>query len=80
KSETDSETFLGLLIYHVRNGKNIKDAVIESFKKIHGFSAFVVLNKETSEIFSIKKGAPLVCGMNEVNSVVLVSSDPYVLA
>ncbi|EQC52006.1 glutamine--fructose-6-phosphate transaminase (isomerizing) [Bacteriovorax sp. DB6_IX] len=80
KSETDSETFLGLLIYHVRNGKNIKDAVIESFKKIHGFSAFVVLNKETSEIFSIKKGAPLVCGMNEVNSEVLVSSDPYALA
>ena len=80
KSETDSETFLGLLIYNVKQGKEIKEAVIESFKKIEGFSAFVVLNKETSEIFSIKNGAPLVCGMNEVNSEVLVSSDPYALA
>jgi glucosamine--fructose-6-phosphate aminotransferase (isomerizing) len=80
KSETDSETFLGLLIYHVKQGQEIKDAVISSFKKIHGFSAFVVLNKATSEIFSIKKGAPLVCGLNEVNSESFVSSDPYALA
>jgi glucosamine--fructose-6-phosphate aminotransferase (isomerizing) len=80
KSETDSETFLGLLIYHVKSGMEMKDAVIASYNKIHGFSAFVVLNKNTSEIFSIKKGAPLVCGINEVNSEVFVSSDPYALA
>jgi glucosamine--fructose-6-phosphate aminotransferase (isomerizing) len=80
KSETDSEVFLGLLVYNKRQGKDIKTAVIDSFKKIAGFSAFVVLNKETDEIFAIKKGAPLVCGIHAVNSEVLVSSDPYALA
>lgn len=79
-SETDSETFLGLLTYHVNKGLEIKDAVIESFRKIKGFSAFVVLNKNTDEIYAIKNGAPLVCGINDVNSEVFVSSDPYALA
>ncbi|MFG1500580.1 glutamine--fructose-6-phosphate transaminase (isomerizing) [Halobacteriovorax sp. XZX-3] len=80
ESETDSETFLGLLIFHKRQGTPIKEAVIKSFERIEGFSAFVVLNRETDEIFAIKKGAPLVCGSNEVNSEVFVSSDPYALA
>ncbi|EQC43566.1 glutamine--fructose-6-phosphate transaminase (isomerizing) [Bacteriovorax sp. Seq25_V] len=80
KSETDSESFLGLLMYNTNKGLSHKDAVIASFSKIKGFSAFVVLFKDTAEIFAIKKGAPLVCGMHEVNSEVLVSSDPYALA
>ncbi|MEH0859884.1 glutamine--fructose-6-phosphate transaminase (isomerizing) [Halobacteriovorax sp. DPLXC-1] len=80
ESETDSETFLGLLIYHKRQGTPIREAIVKSFERIEGFSAFVVLNRETDEIFAIKKGAPLVCGSNEVNSEVFVSSDPYALA
>lgn len=80
KSETDSESFLGLLMYYTKKGVDHKNAILQAFAKIKGFSAFVVLFKDTAEIFAIKRGAPLVCGINEVNSEVLVSSDPYALA
>lgn len=80
KSETDSESFLGLLVYFTKQGLAHKDAIIKAFAKTKGFSAFVILFKDTAEIFAIKRGAPLVCGINDVNSEVLVSSDPYALA
>lgn len=80
KSETDSESFLELVTFHLKKGLSILDAIATSFKRIHGNSAFVVLYPKTGEIFAIKRGAPLVCGINNVTSEALVSSDPYALA
>jgi glucosamine--fructose-6-phosphate aminotransferase (isomerizing) len=80
KSETDSESFLELVTFHLKAGLPIKEAISTSFKRIHGNSAFVILYPKTGEIFAIKRGAPLVCGINEVTSEALVSSDPYALA
>ncbi len=80
KSETDSESFLELVSFELRNGKPILEAISDSFRRIHGNSAFVVLYPKTGEIFAIKRGAPLVCGINEITSEALVSSDPYALA
>ena len=80
KSETDSESFLELVTYHLKNGNPIKEAIAISFKRIQGNSAFVVLYPKTGEIFAVKRGAPLVCGVNESTSEALVSSDPYALA
>jgi len=79
-SETDSEVFLGLITYEMKQGRSFKDSVINAFKQAEGNSAFVILNSATSEILSIKRGAPLVCGINGNSSEVLVSSDPYALA
>lgn len=80
KSETDSESFLELVTFELKNGLPILEAISKSFKRIHGNSAFVILYPKTGEIFAIKRGAPLVCGINEVTSEALVSSDPYALA
>ncbi|MBY0415049.1 MAG: class II glutamine amidotransferase, partial [Bdellovibrionales bacterium] len=80
KSETDSESFLELVTFELKAGMGIKEAIAKSFKRIHGNSAFVILYPKTGEIFAIKRGAPLVCGINEVASEALVSSDPYALA
>lgn len=80
KSETDSESFLELVTYHLKNDMPIKEAIATSFKRIQGNSAFVVLYPKTGEIFAVKRGAPLVCGVNESTSEALVSSDPYALA
>lgn len=80
KSETDSESFLELVTFELRKGTDIQKAITQSFKRIHGNSAFVILYPKTGEIFAIKRGAPLVCGINEVTSEALVSSDPYALA
>lgn len=79
QSETDSEVFLHLISNAMKKGETFVDAVASSFKKIDGNSAFVILNAEENHILAIKKGAPLVCGINEVSSEVLVSSDPYAL-
>lgn len=80
KSETDSESFLELVTYELKKGIDIQTAIVNSFKRIHGNSAFVILYPKTGEIYAIKRGAPLVCGINEVTSEALVSSDPYALA
>lgn len=80
KSETDSESFLELVTFELRKNVPIQEAISKSFKKIHGNSSFVVLYPKTGEIFAIKRGAPLVAGINEVTSEALVSSDPYALA
>ena len=79
-SDTDTETFLLLIISYMERGAlSFRSAVAKAFSKIHGNSAFVVLNGDTKEIVAIKRGAPLVCGINKVNSQVFVSSDPYAL-
>lgn len=80
KSETDSESFLELVTFELKAGLPILQAISKSFKRIHGNSAFVVLYPQTGEIFAIKRGAPLVCGINDITSEALVSSDPYALA
>ncbi|MGZ3789654.1 MAG: glutamine--fructose-6-phosphate transaminase (isomerizing), partial [Bacteriovorax sp.] len=80
KSETDSESFLELVTFELKKDVPILEAISKSFKRIHGNSAFVILYPKTGEIFAIKRGAPLVCGINEVTSDALVSSDPYALA
>ena len=79
RSETDSEVFLALVVTEMESGKNLKEAVSSSFKKIEGNSAFVILDTKTREIVALKRSAPLVCGIHTTGSEVLVSSDPYAL-
>jgi glutamine---fructose-6-phosphate transaminase (isomerizing) len=79
-SETDSEVFLVLLTEAMGRFDDFKAAVLHSFKQVTGNSAFVILNSQTSEIFAIKRGAPLVCGIHDISSEVFVSSDPYALS
>lgn len=80
KSETDSESYLELVTWELKKGLPIAEAVAAAFKQIHGNSSFVVLYPPTGEIFAVKRGAPLVAGLNDVTSEALVSSDPYALA
>ena len=79
KSDTDSEVFLGLVHYSVRQGMSLFDAIVKSFEKVQGNSAFVIQEKDSNQIFAIKRGAPLVCGLNFKTHEVMVSSDPYAL-
>jgi glucosamine--fructose-6-phosphate aminotransferase (isomerizing) len=79
KSETDSEVFLGCVYYCIRQGMTLFEAVSQSFQKVEGNSAFVIQKKDSEEILAIKRGAPLVCGLNSETNEVMVSSDPYAL-
>lgn len=79
QSETDSEVFLNLLTFNLRSEKSLKRAIIKTFKEVDGNSAFVIMNRENHILYSIKRSAPLVCGLNPKSSDVYVSSDPYAL-
>ena len=79
KSETDSEVFLVLLTAAYKENKSVEKSIIEAFNQVEGNSAFVIMFKESHKLFSIKKSAPLVCGVNENSGDVYVSSDPYAL-
>lgn len=79
KSQTDSETFLVKLTDEFKKVNNVKQAILSAFKSVEGNSAFVVIHRDSHLLFSIKKSAPLVCGISETNGDVYVSSDPYAL-
>lgn len=80
-SDTDSEIFLALILSQMENSSmDFKTAVGKAFGKIQGNSAFVVLDAQTKDIVAVTRGAPLVCGIGQTDSQVLVSSDPYALA
>ncbi len=80
KSQTDSEVYMALVNREIEQGNDLFSAITESFKKVEGNSAFVILNKNTNEIWALKRAAPLVCGTSKKTGEVLVSSDPYALA
>lgn len=79
KSETDSEVFLNLLTFNLDKAPTLKEAIIETFKRVDGNSAFVIMSKDSHILYSIKRSAPLVCGLNSKSEEVFVSSDPYAL-
>lgn len=79
KSQTDTEVFLVLVTKYFEKSGNLRTAVTEAFKQIHGNSAFVIIQKNTKEIYTLRRAAPLVCGRNEKSGELFVSSDPYAL-
>ncbi|TDJ05727.1 MAG: glutamine--fructose-6-phosphate transaminase (isomerizing) [Deltaproteobacteria bacterium] len=78
-SDTDSEVFLGLLSFELEEGRDLLAATSNAFKKLKGSSAFVIQSSDSDGIVTIKRGAPLVCGINENLGEAMVSSDPYAL-
>jgi glucosamine--fructose-6-phosphate aminotransferase (isomerizing) len=80
KSQTDTEVFLGLMTINLKKGLSFQEAIVESFKRVEGNSAFVLIDPSTADIYAIKRCAPLVCGINAVQSEGFASSDPYALA
>lgn len=79
KSDTDSEVFLNLLTHNLDKTETLKEAILTTFKKIDGNSAFVIMSKDSHILYSIKRSAPLVCGLNSKTEEVFISSDPYAL-
>jgi len=81
QSETDTEVFYQILNLELKKTKNIKNAILNSFQKVEGNSAFVVIHKEQKKLYAIKRSAPLVCAKRVASGStdLFVSSDPYAL-
>jgi glucosamine--fructose-6-phosphate aminotransferase (isomerizing) len=78
-SETDTEVFFALLVRYLNQLKDLSLAISQAFQHIHGNSAFVILEKGSGKIFTIKRSAPIVCGTRQGHHEAFVSSDPYAL-
>ncbi len=78
-SETDSELFSHLVNRERKKGATLVDAVRTSFQKIHGASAFVVMDDaDPGKIVVVRNGSPLVLGLGKGEN--FVASDvPAVL-
>lgn len=72
KSETDTEVIVHLIEEELKT-KNFSSAVRETFRKMKGLNAFVVMNTKSDEIVTVKNGSPLIIGIGE--NQLFVSSD-----
>lgn len=79
KSQTDSEVFLVLLTKFHKQGLTTLQAISKAFTTITGNSAFVIIEKASEKLFSVKRSAPLVVGENKDTREAFVSSDPFAL-
>ncbi|MBL7665578.1 MAG: glutamine--fructose-6-phosphate transaminase (isomerizing) [Bacteriovoracaceae bacterium] len=79
KSDTDSEVFLVLLTKYFLQTKSVKDSISLAMKLIRGNSAFVMMMKDSTSLYAVKRGAPLVAGNNPAKKEIYLSSDPYAL-
>lgn len=79
KSQTDSEVFMILLTKFFKQTENTLEAISKAFTTISGNSAFVIMEKATEKLYSIKRSAPLVVGENSETREAFVSSDPFAL-
>ncbi|MBT3981321.1 MAG: glutamine--fructose-6-phosphate transaminase (isomerizing) [Bacteriovoracaceae bacterium] len=79
KSETDTEVFLILVKKALSQGMNFRESVCDSFKKVRGNSALVVLDRFSNEIVCIRRSAPIVMGLGADHHNGFIASDPYAL-
>lgn len=79
KSQTDSEVFMVLLTKFFKESGDTLKAISKAFTTISGNSAFVIMEKATEKLYSIKRSAPLVVGENAETREAFVSSDPFAL-
>jgi glucosamine--fructose-6-phosphate aminotransferase (isomerizing) len=73
-SETDSELFGFLVLDQMNQGRNLADAVRESFAQIHGSCSIVAMSeKEPGKIVAFRNGTPLAVAIDPEGGVILAS-------
>jgi len=64
-SETDTEVIVKMIEEERNGGKNLKESIIEVFKKLKGRNTIAVLDNTESKIYAIRNGSPLVVGVGK---------------
>ncbi|MGC4190157.1 MAG: glutamine--fructose-6-phosphate transaminase (isomerizing) [Thermomicrobiales bacterium] len=72
-SETDSEVVPFLLEDAVRTDVPVEDAVVQTFVRLDGHNAIVVLDTETNRIYAMSSGSPLLVAESELGA--FIASD-----
>lgn len=77
-SETDSETIVHLLHYHMQQSHNLLQATKDTVKKLEGAYAICILSKKDPDhIIGVRHGSPLVIGVGAGEN--FFASDPLAL-
>ncbi len=74
-SETDSELFAHFIEEGLREGKSMKEIILDIFKSFKGTYAVLVLIKGINKLYAFKKDSPLVIGLGDREN--FVASDIY---
>ncbi len=67
-SQTDTEIIPHLIEEEAAKGRDFPEAVREAAKLLKGKSAFVAVSSELSQIAAVRKGSPLIIGVNDGDS------------
>jgi glucosamine--fructose-6-phosphate aminotransferase (isomerizing) len=78
KTETDTEVVPYLIEYYLKEFKDIKKAIAETYQKLKGAFAFGILFLNEEILVAIKKGSPLAIGFGEGE--MMIGSDALALS
>ncbi len=74
KTEVDTEVIVKLVENELSNGKDIQEALIESFTNLEGRNTVILLDSKSNEILAIRNGSPLILGIDKTE--IYLASDP----
>lgn len=77
KSSTDSEVIVYLIEDELKKTIDFRKAVLAVFQRLEGLNAIIALNVRTEEFVAIKNSSPLVLGVNEQTSEIIIASDSF---
>ncbi len=77
KSSTDSEVIVYLIEDELKKTIDFRKAVLAVFQRLEGLNAIIALNVKTEEFVAIKNSSPLVLGVNEQTSEIIIASDSF---
>lgn len=79
-SETDTEVIAHLIEEKLKNNKDLKQIVLDSFNELKGLNAVIVFFPESEQFITIKTGSPLVFGITNDEKIIgsdIVALLPY---
>ena len=74
KTQVDTEVIVKLVEYNLTKQKDLKTALINTYKNLDGRNTVILLDSQTSKIYAIRNGSPLILGTNDKN--IYLASDP----
>ena len=74
KTQVDTEVIVKLIEYNLTKQKDLKAALISTYKNLDGRNTVILLDSQNSKIYAIRNGSPLILGINDKN--IYLASDP----
>lgn len=74
KTQVDTEVILRLIEQQLDKKKDLREALINTFKQLEGRNTVILLDQKEKQIYAIRNGSPLILGISEKE--IFLASDP----